>query len=584
MPFLIDPLFILFCGILTVIGMIVVLRVNAFLSLLAAAFLVSFMTPIESGNWGDKVLRVANGFGTMAAKIGILIAMGSVIGKCMIDSGSADRIIKSLRTLFGERLLPASMLSGGFILSVPVFYEATFYLMVPIAKSVYRATKKNYLLYLMAIGLGATMSHTLVPPTPGPVAAAMTLNVPIGTMMLVGALVGILTAPFALGIASVMNRLLPNPEIHLDEDLTAEPQAKQPMPATFLAYAPILVPVVLIAAGTIYDMFDKGRYIEESLREFSKIVKTLELAETTLPISKALEEKDYRLVSSELKNLDSEMFKSLSNSERQAMAAQMQSIANEIKKLNQKTFYEATQRLSDAFKNGDAEQCKSASDTLADKIDWAASVIEPRNAGSTAALRNTIHVLGNPQMAMIVAALVAMTVLAHVRSLSFRELERRTETALLDAGLIILIVSAGGAFGEMLRAANVGDAVKDLFQAEAGLTGALLLCVAFGITAMIKTAQGSSTAAMITTAAIFSGIVFAEEAAPLPYNVAYLAVAIGLGSCVTGWMNDGGFWLFCRIGGIKETDALKTWTVGLVFLGLFGLFVVLVLSQLLPLT
>ena len=465
-----DPLFILAIGIATVVGLIVILRFNAFLSLLAAAFLVSFMTPIDSGDWGDKVLRVANGFGTMAAKIGILIAMGSVIGKCMIDSGSADRIIRSLRSLFGERLIPASLLSGGFILSIPVFYEATFYLMVPIAKSVYRATKKNYLLYLMAIGLGATMSHTLVPPTPGPVATAMTLNVPIGTMMLVGALVCLLTAPFALGIAAVMNYLLPNPEIHLDEDLTTESQTEERLPSTFLAYLPILVPVVLIAAGTILDMLEKAK-----------------------------------------------------------------------------------------------------------TVDWQTDA---------PALRNTIHVLGNPQMAMIVAALVAMAVLFFVRGLSFRELERRTESALLDAGLIILIVSAGGAFGEMLRSANVGDAVKNLFHAEAGLTGAMLLCVAFGISAMIKTAQGSSTAAMITTAGIFAGIVFPESDGmlELPFNVAYLAIAIGLGSCVTGWMNDGGFWLFCRIGGIKETDALKTWTVGLVFLGLSGLLVVLVLSWLLPLT
>jgi GntP family gluconate:H+ symporter len=467
LPILSEPLFILFCGILTVVGLIVVLRVNAFLSLLAAAFLVSFCTPIDTGDWGDKVTRVAVGFGTMASKIAILIAMGSIIGKCMLDSGSADRIIKALRSFFGERLIPASLLCGGFVLSIPVFYEATFYLMVPIARSIYRTMQKNYILYLMAIGLGATLSHTLVPPTPGPVAAALTLNVPIGMMMLVGALVGLLTAPFALAIASMMNRLLPNPVITLPEEPLTESPTEERLPSLLLALAPIIVPVLLIAMFTTLDMLEKEEIID--LR------------------------------------------------------------------------------------------------------------------ASVPAVRNAIHVLGNPQMAMIAAALVAMAVLAAIRNLSFRELERRTESALIDAGLIILIVSAGGAFGEMLRAAHVGEAVRDLFHAEAGLTGALLLCVAFGITAMIKTAQGSSTTAMITSAAIFSGIVFAEGAAALPYNVAYLAVTIGLGSCVTGWMNDGGFWLFCRIGGIKETDALKTWTVGLVLLGLSGLLVVLVLSRLLPL-
>jgi GntP family gluconate:H+ symporter len=463
-----DPLFILFFGILTVVGLIVVLRVNAFLSLLAAAFLVSFWTPIPSGDWGDKVLRVTIGFGTMAEKIAIFIAMGSIIGKCMMESGCADRIIKSLRSLFGERMMPASLLSGGFILSIPLFYEATFYLMLPIARSIYRATQKNYLLYLMAIGLGATLSHTLIPPTPGPIAAALSLSVPIGTMILVGTLVGVLTAPFALLIALTMNRLVPNPEIHLPDEPVEETPTEERLPSLRVALAPIIVPVFLILTLTVIDMLERGNLLHWTVQ--------------TMP------------------------------------------------------------------------------------------------------LKNAMHVLGNPQIAMIIAALVAMGILMQVRKISFLELERRTEAALISAGLIILIVSAGGAFGRMLQTAGVGERIKDTFQDEAGLTGALLLCVAFGISALIKTAQGSSTTAMITTAAIFSGVVFAEGADPLPYNVAYLAVVIGLGSCVTGWMNDGGFWLFCRIGGIKETDALKTWTVGLVFLGLFGLMVVLILSRLLPLT
>ena len=467
--FVSDPLFILAVGIATVVGLIVVLRVNAFLALIAAALLVSFLTPIDSGNWSEKVLRVSTGFGTTAAKIAILIAMGSIIGKCMMDSGSAERIIRSLRSFFGERLIPASLISGGFILSIPLFYEATFYLMLPIARSVYRAMKKNYILYLMAIGLGATLSHTLIPPTPGPIAAALTLGVPIGTMMLVGTMVGALTVPFALLIATTMNRLMPNPEIHLVEEIaqTTEEQAEK-LPSLSLALTPILVPVVLILVATAIDMLEKAEIIA---------------LQTNVP-----------------------------------------------------------------------------------------------------ALWNVLQVLGNPQIAMIIAALVSMGILAHVRKISLLGLERRTESALLSAGLIILIVAAGGAFGEMLRTAKVGEAIKNLFHAEGDLTGMMLLLVAFGVTAMIKTAQGSSTVAMITSAGIFSGVIFAEGAAPLPYNAAYLAVTIGLGSCVTGWMNDGGFWLFCRLGGIKETDALKTWTVGLVFLGLAGLGVVLVLSRLLPLT
>ncbi|MCL2744853.1 MAG: GntP family permease, partial [Planctomycetaceae bacterium] len=401
-----DPLFILFAGVATVVGLIVVLRVNAFLSLLAAAFLVSFLTPIDTGNWSEKVIRVSAGLGTTTAKIAVLIAMGSIIGKCMMDSGSAERIIKSLRSFFGERLIPASLLSGGFILSIPLFYEATFYLMLPIARSVYRATQKNYLLYLMAIGLGATLSHTLIPPTPGPIAAALTLGVPIGSMIFVGTMVGALTAPFALLIAMTMNRLMPNPEIHIVEEM--EPPKDDDgvrLPSLFLSLMPIFVPVVLILGATAVDMLAK-----------------------------------------------------------------------------------------------------------AEVIAWQTSI---------PALWNTVQVFGNPQIAMCIAALVSMCILAKVCKLSFRDLEHRTESALISAGLIILIVAAGGAFGEMLREAKVGEAIKNLFHADAGLTGITLLLVAFGVTAMIKTAQGSSTVAIITAAGIFKGVIFAEDAAELPYNTAY---------------------------------------------------------------
>jgi GntP family gluconate:H+ symporter len=200
-------------------------------------------------------------------------------------------------------------------------------------------------------------------------------------------------------------------------------------------------------------------------------------------------------------------------------------------------------------------------------------------------LRNLLRLLGDPRFALILAATVAMFVLFRSRGLNFESLGKKIETAIFEAGMIILITAAGGAFGQTLRLAGIGERIQELFSGDGSgeLTGVGILLLAFGTAAMIKTAQGSSTVAIITTASIFAGIL-AATSEPLPFNTAYVALAIGLGSCVTGWMNDSGFWLFCRMGGMKETDALKTWTVGLVFLGLCGLVVVLILSWLLPLT
>ena len=85
------PLIVLVIGIAIVIGMIVVLRVNAFLALITAAIVVSLMAP---GPFADKITRVAEAFGSTAGKIGVVIALAAVIGRCLIDSGAAiQRIV-----------------------------------------------------------------------------------------------------------------------------------------------------------------------------------------------------------------------------------------------------------------------------------------------------------------------------------------------------------------------------------------------------------------------------------------------------------------------------------------------------------
>ncbi|MDR2438066.1 MAG: GntP family permease [Planctomycetaceae bacterium] len=481
----IDPLFILLFGVLTVVGLVVFLRVNAFLSLLAAAMLVSFMTPLASGQfWDDHIKELCLAFGTTAGNIGILVAMGAIIGKCMLDSGSADRIVNTLRQLFGEKMIPAALLSSGFILSIPIFYDTTFYLLVPIARSLYKMMRKNYVLYLLSIGLGATLTHTLTPPAPAPVIAAETLNIPLGSLLIVSLLVAALTAPFALGIAFLMNRLLPHPDVHFeDESENTKPEhqntktehqkdsdsiipAAKVIPSLFWSFAPILIPVFLISLQSLLEILEKSK-------------------------------------------------------------------------------------------------------VLIWDTDWFV-------------VKNFCRLLGDPRFALIIAAVISISVLFKTCKLSLQELGNRIETAIFSAGMIILITSAGGAFGAMLRAARIGERIEECFQNETALTGISLLLLSFVVTAIIKTAQGSSTVAMITSAGIFAGIL--TDSMVLPFHPAYLAVTIGLGSCVTGWMNDSGFWIFCRMGGIRETDALKTWTIGLILLGISGLIIVLILSQLLPLT
>src|SRR5256886_13998954 len=104
----------------------------------------------------------------------------------MMDSGAADRIVRAFIGLLGEQRSATALGAPGYVLSIPVFFDPVFYLLVPLARSGYTRTNRYYLKYLLAIAAGAGATHTLVPPTPGPLAVAGTLGVDLGTMVLVG--------------------------------------------------------------------------------------------------------------------------------------------------------------------------------------------------------------------------------------------------------------------------------------------------------------------------------------------------------------------------------------------------------------
>ena len=113
---------------------------------------------------GDRMNAVVQSFGSSAGSIGIVIAMAAIIGKCMLDSGAADRIVRNAVDVVGEKKASLGLMISGFVLAIPVFFDTVFYLLVPLARSLHRRTNKNYLRYLMAIATGGAITHTLVPP------------------------------------------------------------------------------------------------------------------------------------------------------------------------------------------------------------------------------------------------------------------------------------------------------------------------------------------------------------------------------------------------------------------------------------
>jgi len=145
------------------------------------------------------------------------------------------------------------------------------------------------------------------------------------------------------------------------------------------------------------------------------------------------------------------------------------------------------------------------------------------------------------------------------------------------AGVIILITSAGGAFGLMLKNAGVGDAVK----AVAGGASINLVLLSWLVAAVIRIAQGSATVAMLTTAAMIYPIMSTGPA--LPYHPVYIFMAIGFGAMICSWMNDSGFWVVGKLSGFTEKETLRTWTCVVTVASITGLIECLVLSSVLPL-
>ncbi len=212
--------------------------------------------------------RVAAGFGSTCTNIGILIAMASIIGKCLLDSGAADRIVRTMLGWWGERGAPLAFLISGFALGIPVFFDTVFYLMIPLGKAMQIKTRRNYLLYVLTIVAGATMAHSLVPPTPGPLLVAEQLGVNMGLMILGGSIVGLFSAGFGYLYAVFVNRIweLPlreSPEVSLAELEAVSKRDVSELPPFWLSLTPILLPVVLIGGDSILDLWP----VNETLKQ-----------------------------------------------------------------------------------------------------------------------------------------------------------------------------------------------------------------------------------------------------------------------------------------------------------------------------
>jgi gluconate:H+ symporter, GntP family len=483
------PFAVLAISVAFIIFAITRLRMHAFLALILAAFLAGFLTKDfapaaidrlpaamradgKANSWVTAVELTAVEFGGAAGSIAISIGLAAIIGLCLMESGGADKVVRRFLAAFGEKRAALALLAATYFLSIPIFFDTMFMLMVPLARALRLRTGKNYLLYLMAICAAGVLTHSLTVPHPGPLAMVDNLRVDPGLSMFWGIAAGIL--PCLLGYfvvkwidARMEVPLRETPGMTLVELEGIAGKSEKELPSFFWSAAPVLLPIFLIGLGSMLKV-----------------------------------------------------------------AAGYPSVVNAL---------------------GGPE--------------------------GFASLNKVLVFAGNKNFALSVGAAIAMWVLARQRKLGLARLGEMLDAPLGTAAVIILITAAGGAFGAMLRHAGVGDAVKTV----AATYSINILFLGWLTALVIRVAQGSATVAMLTTSAIIWPMMDPATNAALPFNRMYVFLAIGFGAFGASWMNDSGFWVVSKLGGLTEKETLKSWTIMLTVLSVAGLILTLVASRLLPL-
>jgi GntP family gluconate:H+ symporter len=456
----VDPLGILALSVLFIVAAIALLRLHAFFALMMAAALVGILT--AAGQAGPHRFISAIGaatteFGATAGKIGFPIALAAVIGISLMESGAADKIVRRMIALFGESRAAYALAFSGFLLAAPVFIDTVFMLLLPLARALALRTRRDYVLYVLAVCAGGVITSGIIPPSPGPLYVAGAFKLNLGLTMVAGAIFGVLPVLGALASARWFNARMPiqpraTPGASLESLAAVAARPESELPGFWLAIAPVLLPFALISAASI-------------------------LALPTIHVPARL-----------------------------AMAAEF---------------------------------------------------------------------FGDKNVALLLGAILAVAVHAWQKKIAWRRVGTVLGPPLETGAMIILIVSAGGAYGEMIKRAGMGDAVRGL----AGNHAINFVLLAWVLSAVMRAAQGSATVAMITAAGIVASV-----AGPAGFGVhpIYILLAIGFGSKFLSWMNDAGFWVISRISGLTQGETLRSWTLLSSLIGVLGLVEVLIVSSIWP--
>lgn len=425
-------------------------KVHPFLALLLAAFLGAFAYGLPA----DTIAKtITTGFGGILGYIGLVIVLGTIIGVILEKSGAAITMADTVIKLLGERFPTLTMSIIGYIVSIPVFCDSGFVILNSLKESLAKRLATSSVAMSVALATGLYATHTFVPPTPGPIAAAGNLGLEsqLGLVIAIGL--------FVAAVAAIAGMLWANRFQAVEADIIdSQESPKQDwqalkasygqLPSASQAFAPIFVPILLICLGSIAKF-------------------------PSFPFGQGM-------------------------------------------------------------------------------------------------LFEVLGFLGQPLTALLIGLLLAVRLLKSADKVA--EFGERISQGITAAAPILLITGAGGAFGAVLKATPLGDYLGTTLSALG--VGIFML---FIVAAALKSAQGSSTVALVTTSALVAPLL-GQLGLDSEMGRALTVMAIGAGAMTVSHANDSFFWVVSQFSRMSVGLAYRAQTMATLVQGVTAMAVVYVLS------
>ena len=452
------------CFVIAIILMILMiskLKVHPFLALMSISLVLAVVAGIDL----SKIpAMIGVGFSGTFKSIGIVIIFGTIIGTVLEKTGAALKLADMVVKLVGQRRPELAMLIMGWVVGIPVFCDSGFVVLNSIREALYKKISASPVAMSVALSGGLYASHVFIPPTPGPIAAAGTLGLG-GNLLLVIIMGTVVSVPVLIAVYFFSKSIAKSVTIsdkEADATITAsyEELLKKfgKLPCGFLSLAPIIMPIIFMAVGSVIDVLAKQGMLDKA-----------------------------------------------------------------------------------------------------------------------ALLPKIFLFLGNPIIALAIGVIFCVFLLAETKKM--REFDHITNESLKIAGPILFITAAGGVLGNVITEAGFVNFIKE----NASTIKAIGIFFPFIISAVLKTAQGSSTVAIITTASIMGAfsadnslmqtLGFTSE-----ISAALCVMAIASGAMCVSHANDSYFWVVTNFSKMTADQGYRTQTAMTFIMGIVGMISVYILS------